>query len=114
MDHEQNSIQLLDEILKLNGSALLDRVTLELHQQFQSYCTCVVEIAHLQHCAVTLSNSSGGTIADNMSYGLEGTPCEKVAQDIGEIIFYQDESTVSTLKTSYSKMLAFKLTSAFH
>lgn len=91
MDHEQNSIQLLDEILKLNGSALLDRVTLELHQQFQSYCTCVVEIAHLQHCAVTLSNSSGGTIADSMCYGLEGTPCEKVAQDIGEIIFYQDE-----------------------
>ncbi|MEO0890076.1 MAG: diguanylate cyclase, partial [Pseudomonadota bacterium] len=91
MAHEQKSIQLLDEILKLNGSALLDRVTLELHQQFQSYCTCVVEIAHLQHCAVTLSNSSGGTIADSMCYGLTGTPCEQVAQDIGELIFYQDE-----------------------
>ncbi|WP_104034186.1 putative bifunctional diguanylate cyclase/phosphodiesterase [Vibrio jasicida] len=91
MDHEQISIQVVDEILTLNGSALLNRVTLDLHQQFQSHCTCVVEIAHLQHCAVTLSHSSDGTITDNISYGLAGTPCEKVAQDIGEIIFYQEE-----------------------
>ncbi|EDP59491.1 bifunctional diguanylate cyclase/phosphodiesterase [Vibrio sp. AND4] len=91
MNHEKKSIQLLDEVLKLNGSALLDRVTLELHKQFQSYCTCVVEIAHLKHCATTLSHSNGGAVADCLSYGLDGTPCEHVAQDIGELIFFQNE-----------------------
>ncbi|HCG9807119.1 TPA: EAL domain-containing protein [Vibrio parahaemolyticus] len=91
MDHVQISVQKLDEILKLNGSALLNRVTLDIHQQLKSHCTCVVEVAHLQHAAHTISFASGGEISDNLSYHLSGTPCEKVAKDIGEHIFYQDQ-----------------------
>ncbi|MBO0180437.1 diguanylate cyclase, partial [Vibrio parahaemolyticus] len=76
---------------KLNGTAQLNRVTLDIHQHLQSHCTCVVEVAHLQHSAHTISFASNGKITDTLSYHLPGTPCEKVAKDIGEHIFYQDQ-----------------------
>ncbi|MCG9776319.1 diguanylate cyclase, partial [Vibrio diabolicus] len=91
MGQVQISFHKIDEILKLNGTAQLNRVTLDIHQQLQSHCTCVVEVAHLQHSAHTISFASNGKITDNLSYHLSGTPCEKVAKDIGEHIFYQDQ-----------------------
>ncbi|MGP8308514.1 putative bifunctional diguanylate cyclase/phosphodiesterase [Vibrio sp. YIC-376] len=90
MDHVQISLQKLAEILKLSGSALLNRVILDIHQQIQSHCTCIVEVAHLQHSAHTISVASGGKIEDDLIYPLSGTPCEEVVKDIGEQIFYKD------------------------
>ncbi|MBO0217315.1 diguanylate cyclase, partial [Vibrio sp. Vb2880] len=84
MGQVQISFHKIDEILKLNGTAQLNRVTLDIHQHLQSHCTCVVEVAHLQHSAHTISFASNGKITDNLSYHLSGTPCEKVAKDIGE------------------------------
>ncbi|HCZ9303173.1 TPA: putative bifunctional diguanylate cyclase/phosphodiesterase [Vibrio alginolyticus] len=91
MGQVQISFHKIDEILKLNGTAQLNRVTLDIHQHLQSHCTCVVEVAHLQHSAHTISFASNGKITDNLSYHLSGTTCEKVAKDIGEHIFYQDQ-----------------------
>jgi diguanylate cyclase (GGDEF)-like protein len=89
MDHVQISLQKLADILKLSGSALLNRVIIDIHQQIQSHCTCIVEVAHLQHSAHTISVASGGKIEDDL-YPLSGTSCEKVVKDIGEQIFYKD------------------------
>ena len=89
MDHVQISLQKLAEILKLSGNALLNRVILDIHQQIQSHCTCIVEVAHLQHSAHTISVASGGKIEDDL-YSLSGTSCDEVVKDIGEQIFYSE------------------------
>ncbi|MGY0615464.1 putative bifunctional diguanylate cyclase/phosphodiesterase [Vibrio sp. FJH11] len=89
MDHVQISLQKLAEILKLSGNALLNRVILDIHQQIQSHCTCIVEVAHLQHSAHTISIASGGKIEDDL-YSFSGTSCDEVVKDIGEQIFYSD------------------------
>ncbi|ANQ28762.1 diguanylate cyclase [Vibrio natriegens] len=90
MDHVQISFQKLDEILKLSGSALLNRVILDIHQQVNTHCTCIVEVAHLQHSAHTISVARNDKIEDHLEYPLSGSPCEEVVNDIGENIFFQD------------------------
>ncbi|MCY9876530.1 EAL domain-containing protein [Vibrio natriegens] len=90
MDHVQISFQKLDEILKLSGSALLNRVILDIHQQVNTHCTCIVEVAHLQHSAHTISVARNDKIEDHLKYPLSGSPCEEVVNDIGENIFFQD------------------------
>ncbi|WP_372379490.1 putative bifunctional diguanylate cyclase/phosphodiesterase [Vibrio natriegens] len=90
MDHVQISLQKLDEILKLSGSALLNRVILDIHQQVNTHCTCIVEVAHLQHSAHTISVARNDKIEDHLEYPLSGSPCEEVVNDIGENIFFQD------------------------
>ncbi|MGI9895189.1 putative bifunctional diguanylate cyclase/phosphodiesterase [Vibrio natriegens] len=90
MDHVQISFQKLDEILKLSGSALLNRVILDIHQQVNTHCTCIVEVAHLQHSAYTISVARNDKIEDHLEYPLSGSPCEEVVNDIGENIFFQD------------------------
>ncbi|AEX24818.1 bifunctional diguanylate cyclase/phosphodiesterase [Vibrio sp. EJY3] len=90
MDHVQISFQKLDEILKLSGSALLNRVILDIHQQVNTHCTCIVEVAHLQHSAHTISVARNDKIENHLEYPLSGSPCEEVVNDIGENIFFQD------------------------
>lgn len=90
MAHVQISFQKLDEILKLSGSALLNRVILDIHQQVNTHCTCIVEVAHLQHSAHTISVARNDKIEDHLEYPLSGSPCEEVVNDIGENIFFQD------------------------
>ncbi|MCF7480201.1 EAL domain-containing protein [Vibrio sp. J1-1] len=90
MDHVQISFQKLDEILKLSGSALLNRVILDIHQQVKTQCTCIVEVAHLQHSAHTISVARSNKIEDHLNYPLSGAPCKEVVRDIGENIFFQD------------------------
>ncbi len=81
MDHVQISFQKLDEILKLSGSALLNRVILDIHQQVNTHCTCIVEVAHLQHSAHTISVARNDKIEDHLEYPLSGSPCEEVVND---------------------------------
>ncbi|MDV6249779.1 putative bifunctional diguanylate cyclase/phosphodiesterase [Vibrio sp. EA2] len=90
MDHVQISFQKLDEILKLSGNALLNRVILDIHQQVKTKCTCIVEVAHLQHAAHTISVASNGRVEEDVNDSLSGTPCEPVVSDIGADIFFQD------------------------
>ena len=85
------SFHKIDEILKLNGTAQLNRVTLDIHQLLQSHCTCVVEVVHLQHSAHPISFARNGKITDHRSNNLSETLCEKVVKDIGENIFSQDQ-----------------------
>ena len=45
--HEQTtsiSLDVVNQTLQLDGAQLLDQVTLVLHQHFESFCTCVIEI----------------------------------------------------------------------
>lgn len=91
LDESHISVSDLEETLSLDGLDLLNKTTLDLHQRFDSYCTCVVEVAHLYHHAVTLSFAENNQIIDNSTYGLEKTPCEQVCADIGKQVFYQDE-----------------------
>ncbi|MDF2155366.1 GGDEF domain-containing phosphodiesterase [Vibrio sp. CAU 1672] len=91
MDETQISFAELEALLNLDGTALLDKVTLNLHQSLDTYHTCVVEIAHVQHRASTLSYAHNHSINNNTDYCLTGTPCEQVLRDIGKAVFYNKE-----------------------
>ncbi|MGC9462123.1 putative bifunctional diguanylate cyclase/phosphodiesterase [Vibrio genomosp. F10] len=71
----------VNETLLMEGTALLDHVTLKLHQRFESFSTCIVEIDKLRYKAQTTSIASKQALQENMNYSLKDTPCSQVGKD---------------------------------
>ncbi|MGF1721887.1 bifunctional diguanylate cyclase/phosphodiesterase [Vibrio kyushuensis] len=73
----------LDEVndtLLMEGSTLLDHVTLKLHQQFQSFSTCIIEFDKLRYHAQTISYACNKSLQPSFHYALKNTPCEFVGK----------------------------------
>ncbi|EGR0071954.1 bifunctional diguanylate cyclase/phosphodiesterase [Vibrio vulnificus] len=77
----------LDELihtLSLDGSELLNQVTLKLHSTLSSYCTCIVEIDLHHNHANTLAYAKEGSNVNAARYSLENTPFERIALKVIE------------------------------
>ncbi|OLQ88807.1 diguanylate cyclase [Vibrio ponticus] len=73
-------VETINRIVALDGHELLHQVTMLLHREFGSQCTCVVELDKLNFFAQTLSYSCQQTIQTPFCYSLVGTPCHEVSK----------------------------------
>ncbi|NOI13894.1 putative bifunctional diguanylate cyclase/phosphodiesterase [Vibrio hepatarius] len=82
-------IDVVYKTLCLDGSELLDSVTLLLHQHFGSHCTCIVEINRFRSNAKTLSFACENQLQSPAEYELSGTPCSTVSQSQLDYVLYK-------------------------
>ncbi|WP_431358047.1 putative bifunctional diguanylate cyclase/phosphodiesterase [Vibrio fluminensis] len=73
-------VETINRIVALNGHELLHQVTMLLHNEFGSQCTCIVELDKLNFFAQTLSFSCQQRIQTPFCYSLVGTPCYEVSK----------------------------------
>ncbi|MGC9401191.1 putative bifunctional diguanylate cyclase/phosphodiesterase [Vibrio genomosp. F10 str. 9ZC157] len=71
----------VNETLLMEGTALLDHVTLKLNQRFQSFSTSIVEFDKLRYQARTLSCVRNQSVQENFIYPLKNTPCEQIFRE---------------------------------
>ncbi|MCW8332416.1 EAL domain-containing protein [Vibrio sp. SCSIO 43135] len=83
-------LDILKDTLLLDGATLLDRVTLVLHQHFDSHCTCVIEIDKLHYSAQTLSYACDNSIQQDINYQIKSTPCEQIGKSHQDYCLYSD------------------------
>ncbi|NOH52193.1 EAL domain-containing protein [Vibrio coralliilyticus] len=89
--HEQTtsiSLDVVNQTLQLDGAQLLDQVTLVLHQHFESFCTCVIEIDKFNSNAHMLSHASDSALKKPFSYALRGTPSAHVSKSDLDFVLY--------------------------
>lgn len=77
--------------LMLDDINLLDQVALQLHINFNTYCSCIVEINRHKDTAHTLSYACNGEIIDNYHYPLKNTPCEMVRKSVCDYYLYSEK-----------------------
>ncbi len=90
MNKASIGLDVLNSILPLEGAALLDQVTLELHAHYQSHCTCIVSIDKLRYNAQTLSHAKHGALEADSTFPLSGTPTEYVARSEDDYLWCGD------------------------
>ncbi|MCG9681375.1 EAL domain-containing protein [Vibrio sp. Isolate23] len=81
-------LDVVNKTLQLDGSALLDQVTLVLNKHFESFCTCIIEIDKFNFNAHTLSYACNQTLNKPTSYSLQGTPCAHVSKSELDYVLY--------------------------
>ncbi|MEZ8104900.1 putative bifunctional diguanylate cyclase/phosphodiesterase [Vibrio cortegadensis] len=84
-------IEQITSTLMLDNVELLEQVSLQLHQNFNSYCSCIVEINKSENIAHTLAYACGGEVINNFNYSLENTPCETVRQATNDHCLYTEK-----------------------
>lgn len=82
------NLDVLNHTLKLDGVELLDQVTRVLHQHFQTFCTCIVEIDKFNGNAYCLSQTFTESKSIPTSYSLRHTPSSRVSQSELEYLLY--------------------------
>ncbi|MDN3612405.1 EAL domain-containing protein [Vibrio ostreicida] len=83
-------IDVVNATLQLDGAELLNKVTLVLHEQFKSFCTCIIEIDKFNFNAQTLSYACNNGLKEPVSYSLRGTPCAHVSKSELDFVIYDD------------------------
>ncbi|WP_070969328.1 putative bifunctional diguanylate cyclase/phosphodiesterase [Vibrio sonorensis] len=84
------SMGVINDILLLDGAELMDTVTLTLHKQFSSYCTCIIELDRFNYQAQTLSYACYNKLQRDIHYPLKGTPCESVSNSERDFCLYSE------------------------
>lgn len=81
-------LDVVSQTLTLDGSELLDKVTLVLHQAYNTSCTCLIETDRINMRASTLSYACNNMLSTPNEYSLLGTPCAAVTQSDLDCIIY--------------------------
>lgn len=84
----------IDELihtLSLNGSELLNQVTLELHASLNSHCTCIVEVGPQSKHTQTLSYAQNGSLLNSPLLSAKA-PFEQIALTISEHRLQEEQS----------------------
>ncbi|GAB2647571.1 putative bifunctional diguanylate cyclase/phosphodiesterase [Vibrio panuliri] len=74
------NVETINRIVALEGQELLHQVTMLLHREFGSQCTCIVELDKLNFFAQTLSYACQRKIQTPFCYSMVGTPCHEVSK----------------------------------
>lgn len=82
------SLDTISSLLKLTGSSLLEQTSLVLHNHFQSFCTCIVEVDRDTNLASTLAYIADGQVQESVHYGIDNTPCEQTLKTESSYCFY--------------------------
>jgi GAF domain-containing protein len=79
-DEHEHALKRIAELISFpGGQALLDEVVLLLAKEFELDYVFVGQLKkEAPHAIQTIAFSASGTLAENFSYELAGTPCEKV------------------------------------
>lgn len=83
-------LDVINRTLSLDGAELLDSVTLVLHNNYSSYCTCLIEIDRMKTKATTRSYACGNQLQAPFVYPLSGTPCATVTSSGLDQIVYEN------------------------
>lgn len=87
------SLDTINELILLDGKALLDRATYVLHTHFNSFCTCIIELDKSHYKAHTIACVADRELKEGVCYQMKGTPCEQVSKSKQEYCLFPSQVT---------------------
>ncbi|KHD25327.1 diguanylate cyclase [Vibrio caribbeanicus] len=84
-------LDIINKTLSLDGAELLNNVTLVLHQNYSSFCTCLIEVDRFKTKATTLSFACENQLQPPFAYALTATPCATVTNTELDHVLYENE-----------------------
>ncbi len=89
MNKSLTYLDVIYDTLGLDDTELLEKVTLVLHQQFGSICTCLVEFNCINTKVRTLSYACQNELKPPVEYSLADTPCAIFQDSKQDYILYE-------------------------